>query len=156
MTHSNNEKFHKGFYENMEENIVTQLLKIKDSNPKEEFIRKGCCYNAEMFLHGICHIFAYALHQKFGYEILELRSKSGTTVHWCCITNYNGREMYIDVRGITTDYDELLMEFQPNIGKNPSKTKIIDLTNYNDEWEEEKVKFANEIITKYYNYYSVY
>lgn len=151
---SNNDNFHKGFYENGKENIRTQLLKIEDSNSKEEFKRINCCYNAEMFLHGICHIFAFALHQEFGYDIFEL--ESGTTVHWCCISDYNGKEIYIDVRGATTDFDEFWWEFQTDIGKNPSRNKIINLTDFADEWEEVELKFANEIITKYYNYYSLY
>lgn len=155
MAKINNKRFHKGFYENTQEDIKTQLFKIKDENPKEEFRKKDCCYNAEIFLHGICHVFAYALHQQFGYDILELRSKSNLMVHWCCISNFDGKEIYIDVRGATTDYEELLMEFQPSMGKTPLKKKIKDLTNYSDEWEEDQVKFANEIISKYYNYYSL-
>ena len=37
---SNNEEFHKGFYENMKEDIPNQLMKIEDCNPKEEFKRQ--------------------------------------------------------------------------------------------------------------------
>jgi len=150
-----NEKYHKGFYENKEENIITHLLKIEDNNPNEEFKKTGCCYNAESFLHGICHIFAYALHQEFGYDILELKSNNCSAVHWCCTTQYKGVELYVDIRGMTSDIDELLTVFQPNMKTKPIIDKITDLTNYKDEWEEDAVKFANEIIKKYYNYYSI-
>lgn len=154
---TNNNYFHKGFYENGKDNIRTQLEKIRSINPAKVFKNGDCIYyEANNFLHGICHIFAYVLHQKFGYDILELRSQSGTMVHWCCISEYSGKEIYIDVRGATTDYDEFLWEFQPDIGKAPSKTKITDLADYWEEWkEEEQLKFADEIITKYYNYYSL-
>ena len=75
--------------------------------------------------------------------------------HWFCISKYNGKEVYIDVRGMTTDYEELLQAFQPEIGSNPSRRIIEDLSEYNDEWEERPLKFANEVISKYYNYYSL-
>lgn len=83
----------------------------------------NCCYNAEMFLHGTCHVFAYALHQEFGYDFLELKGKSGM-IHWCCIADYNGTEIYIDVSGITADFNELIIEFQPDMGRSPSRKKL--------------------------------
>lgn len=155
MIQTNNGNFHKGFYENGKENIRTQLQKIKNLNLTEELENMECVYyDADIFLHGICHIFAFVLHQKFGYDIFELKNE--TMIHWCCISDYNGKETYIDVRGATTDYDEFLWEFQTYNEQKPSKTKIINLTDYDDEWEEVGLKFANEIITKYYDYYSLY
>ena len=154
---SYNNHFHKGFYENDVESIKTQLGKIKSINSAEIFKNGDCVYyEANIFLHGICHIFAYVLHQKFGYDILEVKNKSGSMIHWCCITKHNGRKLYIDVRGMTTDYDEFLSEFQPDIGLKPLKNKIINLENYEDEWKEtDQLQFASEIITKYYSYYSL-
>ena len=143
----NNGKFHKGFYENTNEDICFLLFEIKESNSEEEIED----YTAEVFLHGLCHIFAYALHQKFGYNVIEIKNES--MCHWFCISKHNGKEVYIDVRGMTTDYEELLQEFQPEIGSNPSRRIIEDLSEYNDEWEEKALKFAYEIISKYYNYY---
>lgn len=158
MIQSSDGNFHKGFYESCKENNMAQLLNIRSNNPAE-ISKTGECfyYYAENFLHSICHIFAYVLHQKFGYDILELQDESGCMVHWCCVSDYKGRELYIDVRGATTDYYEFLSEFQPSIGKNPLKRKINekDLVDYADEWiEEGQIRFANEIIEKYYNYYS--
>lgn len=152
-----NGNFHKGFYENSKENSKSQFRKIINEDLTKELEDMDCIYyNAEIFLHGICHIFAYALQQRFGYDILEIKSKSGTTVHWCCSSIYDQKVAYIDVRGITTDYDEFLLEFQPLIGENPSKNKIVDSMDYEDEWEPAGLKFANKIITKYYEYYSLY
>lgn len=140
--------FHKGFYENSQQDIKYQLFRIKDKNEKD-------CFSAEDFLHGICHVFAYALHCKFGYNILEIRSLSNLMVHWCCTFDYKGKKVYVDVRGMTSDFNELIDEFQPGMGEAPIKTIIEDLTNYDDEWEESQVKFANEIIKKHYDYYSI-
>lgn len=152
-----NNNFHTGFYENGIENIKKELLEIKSSGDSVEILKNSECvyYSAEDFLHGICHIFAYALHQKFGYDILELKSNSGSTVHWCCISNYNGKEIYIDVRGVTSDFDEFLFEFYPEIREDFSKNIIKNLTNYEIELEKNELKFANEIIEKYYNYYLI-
>ncbi len=144
----NNSEFHKGFYENTNEDICFILFEIKESNSEE--IED---YTADVFLHGLCHIFAYALHQKFGYDVIEIENKS--VCHWFCISKHNGKEVYIDVRGMTTDYEELLQAFQPGIGSNPQRTIINDFSKHNDEWEEKPLKFANEVISKYYNYYSL-
>lgn len=69
------------------------------------------------------------------------------------------KKLYIDVRGATTDYNEFLAEFQPNMGEHPLE-KIIaekDLIDINDDFEdEEQLKFADDIIERYYNYYSVH
>lgn len=152
----NDDVVHKGFYENNEEEIKFQLFKVKSKSISIE-LKNGehIYYDASIFLHGLCHIFAYVLHQKFGYDIYEIKNESGTMKHWCCISTYNDKEIYIDVRGITTDYNEVLSDFQPNIGLNPSMKKILNLSDYDDEWEEDIVMFANEIIDKYYSYYSL-
>lgn len=156
MIKTSNGNFHKGFYESCKENYMKQLLNIRSNNQDME---PKTYYSAEFFLHGICHIFAYDLHRKFGYDILELKNKSGGMTHWCCVSDYNDKKLYIDVRGATTDYNEFLEEFQPDMGEHPLE-KIIDekdLINYNDEWEEEEqLKFADDIIERYYNYYSVH
>lgn len=55
------------------------------------------------------------------------------------------KKLYNDVRGMTTDYDEFLLEFQPDIGKNSLKNKITNLEKYEDEWKEsDQLQFADE------------
>lgn len=156
MIKTSNGNFHKGFYESCKENYMKQLLNIRSNNQDMEL---KTYYSAEFFLHGICHIFAYDLHRKFGYDILELKNKSGGMTHWCCVSDYKGKKLYIDDRGATTDYNEFLAEFQPNMGNHPLE-KIIDekdLIDINDDFEdEEQLKFADDIIERYYNYYSVH
>lgn len=148
-----NNNFHKGFYEIDEGNNKMQSCMIANMNIPEIFKERN--YFIRHFLHGMCHIFAYVLHKKFGYDILEIKNISGSCVHWCCVANYDGKEIYIDVRGMTTNYQELLQEYQPDIGKNPTKSKITNLKDYDDEWVETEIKFANEIITTFYDYYSI-
>ena len=68
--------------------------------------------NAYQFLHGDCVTFAYVLSKKCSYSI-KIRKKNSTKtscpiIHaWC---EYDGK--YIDVRGITSSFDEFWMEFE--------------------------------------------
>ena len=91
MIKTSNGNSHKGFYESCKENYMKQLLNIRSNNPDAE---SKTYYSTEFFLHGICHIFAYDLHQKFGYDILELENKSGGMTHWCCVSDYKGKKLY--------------------------------------------------------------
>lgn len=151
-----NKNFHKGFYLYGNENITYKLLGIKSSFPAEiRSYNDKIYYQADVFLHGICHVFAYTLHQRFGYDILEIENESGTTTHWCCLSKYRGKDLYIDVRGMTTDFNEVLWDFRPNIDNHPVKRIIEDLSPYEDEWEDDTIKFANELIDKYFDYYSL-
>lgn len=146
----------KGFYTSNKDNIIESLLEIHSNKPAasindEEYVY----YDAEGFLHGYCHIFAYALYQKFGYEIYEISNSSESVIHWCCISKYDGIDVYIDVRGITSNFNEFLNEFQPDIGAKPKMKIIDDIEKYNDEWIQELLDFANELIDRYYDYYSI-
>ena len=143
--------FQNGFYINKKEDVINILQKIKSNKPVNN--SDNIYYNAHLFLHGICHVFAYALHLKYGYQILELKNETGSMVHWCCISKYKGKKVYIDVRGITSDYNEFIDEFQPDIGERPIQNIITNLNNYEDEWDAEQLVFANEIISKYKHYY---
>ena len=78
------------------------------------------------FLHGSCAFFAYTLAKKFGYDIILAYTLDPEYVknftHAYCYTTIDGRECYFDIRGITTDEDMLLEEFE------------IFLTHGGDDW----------------------
>ena len=135
----------KGFYNTNKDNVIEKLLKIHSNKPAVS-INGGeyVYYDAEVFLHGYCHIFAYALYQKFGYDIYELSNSSDNVIHWCCISKYNEIDVYIDVRGITSNFNEFLTEFQPTVGLKPEMKIVDDIEKYNDEWMQELLDFANE------------
>lgn len=147
---------HNGFYIMQKENIKSELEKICNPFLTEELENADCVYyDAYIFLKGICHIFAFALHEIFGYEIYEVRSNDNGTNHWFCQSYYQGKKIYIDVRGATTDYEEFLEEFQPLMGKKPiiNLYENINPLDFKDEWEDNGIKFAKDIILKYYEYY---
>ena len=147
------ELYHKGFYEAPPEDIKNILLNVRSTLPALIDNDNKIYYNADFFLHGICHIFAFALHQRFGYDIYSFKNKSETFVHWCCISYVDNYPVYIDVRGITNSYEEFLSEFQPDLTLTPIKQKIDNIDDYDDEWDETQIKFANELIDTYYDYY---
>lgn len=68
----------------------------------EEFIY----YDAEIFLNGSCQLFSYALMKKFGYAPYKIKDKNH--VHYFCQASYQKKRVYIDVRGMTSDFGEFL------------------------------------------------
>ena len=63
----------------------------------------------EMFLHGVCGIFALALYYEYGYQLMALRDRKDPLdiVHIYCEDNGH----LIDVRGITDDKEAFTAEF---------------------------------------------
>lgn len=66
---------------------------------------------ADVFLHGSCQLFALELHNRYGYEGLNLQVPGNENRHFFCTTNVGGKDVYIDVRGITDNLDDLIDEF---------------------------------------------
>ena len=63
-------------------------------------------------LHGYCDICADILHKQFGYPMEYIIDENGDLVHAYCYTKVDGEKHYIDVRGITTDYQSFLSDFE--------------------------------------------
>ena len=71
--------------------------------------------SAYSFLHGYCSFFALALAKKFKYEIHVLWVKEELTSYFChayCSFVYHGDTFFVDIRGITNDFNEMLEEFE--------------------------------------------
>lgn len=70
----------------------------------------------EQYLHGDCHLFAYALNVIFDYPIElcidseDMETQSEVLVHAYC--KFNNK--FIDIRGISNDIEHLLSEFDYN------------------------------------------
>ena len=85
--------------------------------------RKTVMVYANDFLHGVCGIFALALHDQFGYPINALQwiydgdddtpsdSVWDGLVHIFCPVSVFDQDGWVDVRGITTNWDEFCKEF---------------------------------------------
>ena len=63
------------------------------------------------FLHGECDIFARYLSDKYGYMMSALYEEPNQLIHAYCTNEVNGVVYYIDVRGITDNWEEFIREF---------------------------------------------
>ncbi len=75
--------------------------------------------NAYDFLHGDCVAFAQYLNEKYGYEVEiayqrddDEEDSPARIVHAYCIAKASdGKDVYVDVRGANSDWDEFMREF---------------------------------------------
>ena len=81
-----------------------------------EFLQNEFCHGGITpydFLHGHCNLFAEYLHDVYGYDIEAVFEDPDTLIHMYCTTcSVDGRKLYIDVRGITSDFRELMQEYE--------------------------------------------
>ena len=150
MNTEKNKIYHTGFYKEYPkkkltdyENYLLNDIPYETDNPYEM---------ADIFLNGSCDIFALYLHNKYGYEIYKLSNRPA--IHYFCIDYSKGIKKYIDVRGITTSYEEFICEF-PRLKKidinSAKKVEKLDIEkdieqNKNDKFLYFGLKFAEDII----------
>lgn len=65
-----------------------------------------------VFLHGYCDTFAFALHEQYGYEIEYARDEDNHLIHAYCVDYSGSTPLYIDIRGITDNFEELMEDFR--------------------------------------------
>ena len=107
------------------------------------------------FLYEYCEVFAVALHQHFGYKIEYLYDTNNQLVHAYCILSIGGKIHYIDIRGITDDWDEFIDDFKDML---PNKKRInLDIRLHSTvdypAKNENIILNANNIATIYRQYY---
>lgn len=120
--------------------------------------------SASDFLMGSCHLFALALHEKFGYTVYEIiREKDlndpdkDSLIHAFCKFQCDGVDLYVDVRGITSEYDKfmdgVILPKNESYAIRPRNLKkdIADLSE-TDIWV---TYFARHIIDQHPKYYSL-
>ncbi len=77
---------------------------LKENEIKDKLELMGTPYQ---FLDGLCHSFAIGLKYLFGYDIEVIMGENGRIIHAYAVKDGH----YIDVRGITDNWDEFLDEF---------------------------------------------
>ena len=86
------------------------LEKVKNPFWKEDLDLEESLYeDARIFLQGSCHLFAYALSECFGYEIIEICNNKCVGNHYYCVTHVDNIPIYIDVRGATGDWMDFII-----------------------------------------------
>ena len=152
------EHIYTGYYADLEN------MKSEDSTIDSfEFMQNKLIndISAYDFLHGYFDIFAYALQRKFEYPVKVIRNRDNLLneiVHYYCETTLSdGRKAYIDVRGITTDFDLFISEFEDFIDKENVIRNTFPIKNpwKFDEKQKNIYLTANQIIRDYVSGYKI-
>ncbi len=153
--------WHKGFYNiGGIDDITDALLEINYTDffeypDDEEFPYDS----AHSLLCGSCNHFAVALKKVLGYTpyIIEETDRKG--FHAFCQVYKNGKLYYVDARGMTSSFDEFMVVARKFVrGEYIIKQATQDVI---EEWEsgseynEEAYAFAEAVIRKYIECYTV-
>ena len=99
--------------------------------------------NADIFRQGVCQLFAYALNKKYKYPVFKITVNGA--FHIFC--KAEDGKFYIDVRGITSDFDEFIkginVSYTSVDSSEPYSFKDEDLTK---EYHDIGLQFARAII----------
>ena len=156
---------HNGFY-----TVLDNLRKIDGEANMTDFLfgihsyegmtENDCGFDAQVYLHGLCDVFAKELQNKFGYKAMEVDDEDGYLVHAFCVVKRKNdwKTYYIDVRGITADSEEFFSEFEDfiDIEKARSSMKKFDadiLKDYGDDELNVMKSCANDIINTFSSFY---
>ena len=105
------------------------------------------------FLHGYCKFFSTCLHDKFGYEIINIYDNNDySLIHSFCIDEEGN---FIDIRGKTTNEEFFFSEFDDWISyyewqENPTDNRPQDLE---AEIDREIYNICELIINQYIEFY---
>ncbi len=160
---NNNNAFKTGYYleETHLESGGFEYMEVDDIGGELDL--KSSRWNPYSFLHGHCDLFAKVLNQKFGYPILYAYGDNGCLAHAYCIVDVNGKQCYVDVRGICSDWDEFISEFDDwlpidedgNLAPTISSENTLE---YHDELADDRMDIeyiAEVIIDAQPDYYTV-
>ena len=149
---------HKGFYN--DDNPTKSLSKIDYTDfqtlpDDDEFPY----ISAHDLLCGSCECFALALKAMFDYNVYIIEEKGGQGFHVFCQIYKKRNWYYVDARGITTSFSEF-MDIAKIFLHDEYIIRPVDANDI-DEWEsdsnynEEGYAFAEAVITKYKECYTL-
>lgn len=146
---------HNGFYEELDE--------LREDNVADfgflENICIGVCdthgnpLSTHDLLHGYCTTFAKLLHRKYGYPVYKIEKKNGNYIHCFCTAIWNGITYYIDVRGITNNYDEFISEFEDFVSKEESLQCTVPVENFKNSYPF-AMRLASNVESCFKEYYN--
>ena len=112
-----------------QENKTKIIETIGQYNKVNEWVYE----NADDFRQGSCQLFALALHHIFGYSSYIINEDSSN--HYFCKKSCGGTTYYIDVRGITTDFNR----FSESLSFLHPKLDTSTIYRIEDEMPDEKI-----------------
>lgn len=150
--------WHKGFYH--DKNITESLCEIRYTDffeyPDDDYFPYE---SAAVLLRGSCNHFAVSLQKILGYIPYVIRGKDNKGFHAFCQIYKSGTFYYVDARGITTSFDEFMMVAREFVSDeytiNPVTVEDIEEWEANSEYDEEAYAFAEAVIIKYKDYYTL-
>lgn len=128
--------------------------KYEEKNPDDFEDGDNPYEDASVFLHVSCQLFALALQRKYGYSARNLQNEKNTYAHYFCKSSYQGKEVYIDVRGITTDLNKVISEFVLGEGYRIVPYDFVD-ERVLSKADSHGLEFAEQIINGYPYFYDV-
>lgn len=156
--------FHKGFYNYDDYMSALDEVRFDDyfqlpNNPEFPYD------TARTLLKGSCHLFALALNKIFGYNIYEIKGKTGGGFHAFCQVFRRNRSMgykqewyYVDARGMTSCFDEFIDGIHEFVSDEYMiKSLGIDEINAWDsnQYDVEAIAFAEAVIKQYKDFYEL-
>lgn len=141
-----------GYYQDKSTTVENFLRKYENNSFR---IDSDSPYDdAYIFLAGACDIFANSLFEKFHFNMCKLESTNSEDHHYFCMIKIRNKNIYIDVRGMTSSFEEFFSEFKFKM-KDGYNIKQIDKyeKNESDEWEQQGKLFANEFIEQHYEWF---
>ena len=160
-----NNNYYSGFYErSIIEGIDIDNL-VSRISFSEEYLRKPyiidgypCPYEDEtgkIFLDGSCNVFAKTLRFFFNnYQVYMVSQPPHQ--HWYCKTVFNNRNLFVDIRGATTDYSAFSTRYPFINDSHNLKLQLMegkDLLFYEENWRRTAEVFAFNIICEHKSYY---
>lgn len=133
----------------------TDITKVLDGISFPEHEIDDCpFYGPYIFLQGACDLFAYALAKRFGYEMCEVKNSDGGHPHYFGRVNRQGQTFYIDIRGMTTDYDLFLSGLAyPLDDPLPPLVVTDDEVDFDYEWTNLGIEIALRFIDEHSEFY---
>ena len=101
------------------------------------------------FLQGACDIFAESLNKKFGYQIYKISNK-----HYYCKAKKDNEIYYIDVRGITNDFETFKKSlYDSNVDL--QEEILVENEDFSNEHYEEASYYSNIVINEHPEWYDL-
>ena len=152
--------FHKGHYLIEDNDNYKSLMNVKNDDYDKIVCEDPDAVDyvytsAWVLLNGSCTLFALALYEEFGYEVMEIRDSQDRMTHVFCKSTYHGQDTYIDVRGVTTDFAECAANFRHFLrnGYHIVPRNLDEDRRMDNEGDKTGYPFAQSIVRRYRDYY---
>lgn len=146
---------HKGFYNDADVEKALSDINYSDffEDPDDDF---PYLY-ANAFLCGSCHIFALSLQKVKKYNPYIIQGNDKKSFHAFCQIYKEGTWYYVDARGITSSFDELMSVARTFVNDEftirPVTPEDIEEWKKDSEYEDEAYAFAEAVIEKFKHCY---